>query len=74
ERFMITDINNPAASAQAQSEIAILADLVSTQIDQFNHIPGGCNILFMDGHVEFEKYPGPGFVSKSMAIVIGYAG
>ncbi|HUW59697.1 MAG TPA: DUF1559 domain-containing protein [Candidatus Bathyarchaeia archaeon] len=74
ERFMITDINNPAASAQAQSEIAILADLVSTQIDQYNHIPGGCNILFMDGHVEFEKYPGTTFVSKSMAIVIGYAG
>jgi prepilin-type processing-associated H-X9-DG protein len=23
----------------------------------FNHIPGGANILFMDGHVEFVKYP-----------------
>ena len=21
----------------------------------FNHIPGGCNVLFMDGHVEFVK-------------------
>ena len=22
----------------------------------FNHIPGGCNVLYMDGHVEFLKY------------------
>ena len=19
----------------------------------FNHVPGGCNVLYMDGHVEF---------------------
>jgi prepilin-type processing-associated H-X9-DG protein len=24
----------------------------------FNHIPGGCNVLYMDGHVEFIRYPG----------------
>ena len=23
----------------------------------FNHIPGGGNVLFMDGHVEFQRYP-----------------
>jgi len=23
----------------------------------FNHKPGGCNVLYMDGHVEFRKYP-----------------
>jgi prepilin-type N-terminal cleavage/methylation domain-containing protein/prepilin-type processing-associated H-X9-DG protein len=74
ERFLITDINNPAASAKAQSEIAIIADLVSTQVDQFNHIPGGCNQLFLDGHVAFERYPGSGLVSRSMAVVIGFAG
>lgn len=58
ERFMITDINNPAASAQAQSTIIVMSDLLSnTGADQlFNHIPGGCNVLFMDGHVEFQKY------------------
>jgi prepilin-type processing-associated H-X9-DG protein len=25
---------------------------------QFNHVPGGANVLFMDGHVEFLKWSG----------------
>ena len=74
ERFMVTDINNPAATALAQSELPIMADLVSTTVSQFNHIPGGSNVLFMDGHVEFERYPGDHFVSRPMAMAIGIAG
>jgi len=58
ERFLITDINNPAASAIAQSETWIMSDAISTEISNYNHPPGGGNILYMDGHVEFEKYPG----------------
>ncbi len=58
ERFLITDINNPAASAKAQSDIFLLWDNVSTVISKFNHVPGGCNVLYMDGHVTFVKYPG----------------
>jgi prepilin-type N-terminal cleavage/methylation domain-containing protein/prepilin-type processing-associated H-X9-DG protein len=69
ERFFITDINNPASSSLAQSELAVLWDagriqgslsdddnpgFVSTE---YNHVPGGDNILFMDGHVEFARYP-----------------
>jgi prepilin-type processing-associated H-X9-DG protein len=58
ERFMITDINNPGASAKAQSTIIIVSDTLSNTGGDalFNHIPGGCNVLFMDGHVEFQKY------------------
>ena len=56
ERFLITNINDPAASAQAQSEVWIMADLISTNISDFNHIPGGSNVLFQDGHVEFLRY------------------
>jgi prepilin-type N-terminal cleavage/methylation domain-containing protein/prepilin-type processing-associated H-X9-DG protein len=26
-------------------------------VNEFNHLPGGSNILFMDGHVEFVWYP-----------------
>ncbi len=58
ERFLITDINNPAASAMAQSTLFIMMDQLANTgaIEYFNHIPGGCNVLFLDGHVEFIKY------------------
>ncbi len=72
ERFLITDINNPAASAQAQSTIFMMMDALSNEVDNYNHIPGGSNVLYMDGHVEFMKYPdAEGPVSKSMAIAVG---
>lgn len=66
ERFFITDINNPASSALAQSEIPIMWDVAwprnisgdTATNDLFNHIPGGSNVLYMDGHVEFLRYPG----------------
>jgi prepilin-type N-terminal cleavage/methylation domain-containing protein/prepilin-type processing-associated H-X9-DG protein len=58
ERFFITDINNPAASAKAQSEIAVMWDVVSVNAEDFSHVPGGGNVLYMDGHVEFQRYPG----------------
>jgi prepilin-type N-terminal cleavage/methylation domain-containing protein/prepilin-type processing-associated H-X9-DG protein len=81
ERFMITDINNPAGAASAQSTIAIMWDnaraggedvtsydgdgiaplgsvgLGAISPEDFNHIPGGANVLYMDGHVEFAKFP-----------------
>jgi prepilin-type processing-associated H-X9-DG protein len=75
ERFTITDINNPAASALAQSSVAVMWDhwalanvdpaIVggSIGIALYNHVPGGCNVLYMDGHVEWvrqgAKYPVP---------------
>ncbi|MBL7647367.1 MAG: hypothetical protein JNK74_14365 [Candidatus Hydrogenedentes bacterium] len=73
ERFYITDINNPGGSAQAQSDIPVMWDTILTNgtggaIDaaQFNHVPGGANVLFMDGHVEFGKYPQPDFSKMFM--------
>ncbi len=56
ERFLITDINNLAAGSKAQSSLAIMWDTVATKVDYFNHVPGGGNVLYMDGHVEFIKY------------------
>jgi len=56
ERFFVTDINNPAGSAQAQSEIVVMHDAVSDEASHFNHVPGGANVLYMDGHVEFQKW------------------
>ena len=56
ERFLITDINNAAATATAQSELPVMWDKIGDD-DGFSHVPGGCNVLFLDGHVEFQKYP-----------------
>jgi prepilin-type N-terminal cleavage/methylation domain-containing protein/prepilin-type processing-associated H-X9-DG protein len=69
ERFFITDINNPAAGALAQSTLAVMLDAWGgSSIDKwwspadenvvlfFNHVPGGSNVLYMDGHVQFQKY------------------
>lgn len=81
ERFMITDINNPGASAKAQSDVWIYFDIVSTTVDinrvDFSHIPGGANVLYMDGHVEFQKYdpsgdaPANGNTARGVAASIG---
>jgi prepilin-type N-terminal cleavage/methylation domain-containing protein/prepilin-type processing-associated H-X9-DG protein len=62
ERFMITDINNPAASAMAQSELVVMWDIISAEpggLAAMNHVPGGCNVLYFDGHVEWIRYPDP---------------
>lgn len=62
ERFFITDINNPAATALAQSSIPVSWDTFGSYSDAtggesvFNHLPGGCNVLYMDGHVRFVKF------------------
>ena len=78
ERFMITDINSPGGSAMAQSGIPIMWDIYAMRqglegnarsIAQSNHIPGGSNILYMDGHVEFLKYPSKFPIDKVCAIV-----
>jgi prepilin-type N-terminal cleavage/methylation domain-containing protein/prepilin-type processing-associated H-X9-DG protein len=57
ERFLITDINNAAASAQSQSTVPIMWDHVTTSTEDFSHIPGGGNVLYLDGHVDFLRYP-----------------
>jgi prepilin-type N-terminal cleavage/methylation domain-containing protein/prepilin-type processing-associated H-X9-DG protein len=61
ERFMITDINDAGASAQAQSSIFVMLDQVSQNPQHYNHVPGGSNVLYLDGHVDFIRYqPFPG--------------
>ncbi len=76
ERFLITDINNPAASNMAQSTLPVLWDRVSTRLkssyvsDGFNHVPGGANVLYLDGHVEFIRYPGDHPVTRAFASAV----
>ncbi len=72
ERFMITDINNPGSSTSAQSSIFVMFDDLGTAgtATLFNHIPGGCNVLYMDGHVDFVKYPGIQPVNAGLARIM----
>jgi prepilin-type processing-associated H-X9-DG protein len=83
ERFFITDINNPAGAATAQSELAVMYDNMNFDafddpagshgdlVEGFNHVPGGTNCLFMDGHVEFLKYPGDNWIVGPIAMRYG---
>jgi len=59
ERFLITDINNPGISQAAASTLPVVWDLINVApqgAGEFNHVPGGSNVLFADGHVEFLRY------------------
>ena len=64
ERFFVTDINNAGGSAKSSSSIALMYDRISTFPRDYNHVPGGSNVLYMDGHVEFVKFPGDFPVSR----------
>jgi len=59
ERFFITDINNPASAAVGTSVIAVMWDETAVYggAGTFNHVPGGGNCVYMDGHAGFIKYP-----------------
>jgi len=59
ERFLITDINDPSRTSASQSSIAIMWDLINVNpvgAGEYNHVPGGGNALYLDGHCEFIKY------------------
>ncbi len=72
ERFMITDINNPGASAVAQSELVLMYDNVTDVASKFNHVPGGSNVLYLDGHVKFDRYPSDDFpLTRGWAELLG---
>ncbi len=71
ERFFITDINNPAGSAQAQSEVGLMWDTIATIPSNYNHIPGGSNVLYLDGHVEFIRYPSEKMPVNLMFALVG---
>jgi len=78
ERYLITDINNPAQSAKAQSEVPISWDNISSNsgdaeaVILYNHIPGGANVLYLDGHVEFNRYPSRFPASRGFAELVSY--
>lgn len=74
ERFLITDINDPSRAIISQSAYAVMFDRVDIDPKGFNHLPGGGNVLYMDGHADFVKYPGEFPVSRAWAGMVGLMG
>lgn len=59
ERFFVTDANNAAAKAKAQSEIWVMHDVLHEEVDKYPHayssrVPAGAYVLYLDGHVELK--------------------
>ncbi len=54
-------------------QVPVMFDAASTSgaVTEFNHVPGGCNVLYMDGHVEFIKYPGKFPVTPQILEALG---
>ena len=76
ERFLITDIANPAAIAKAQSSIYVMFDEFGLDTgsgrSHMNQSPGGCNVLYMDGHVSFLSYRSDWPATTIMALILGW--
>lgn len=66
ERFIITDINNPGAAASSQSSLATVWEWYGSRATGMSHLPGGSNVLYLDGHVEYRGYlPHPEITSET---------
>jgi prepilin-type N-terminal cleavage/methylation domain-containing protein/prepilin-type processing-associated H-X9-DG protein len=61
-RLFIRDINDPSTAAEADSTIPVLFDSPSDAgFIKISHLPIGGNVLYLDGHVEFQKYTSSSF-------------
>jgi len=58
-KVFISNINDPGIDYEADSGIPVMFDSFATYgVETMNHdVPLGGNVLFLDGHVEFKKYP-----------------
>ncbi len=61
--------NPPSLAFGSGVEIQAVPDTTA-----FNHVPGGANLLYLDGHVAFSKYPGRFPVSRQFAQIAQYFG
>jgi len=62
-KVFISDINDPAMDYESDSDIPVMFDSYSFYgKGSMNHeVPFGGNVLFLDGHTEFVKYPDKDF-------------
>ena len=60
--------------AMSQAQIVMMSDTVAPHPEHFNHIPGGSNVLYMDGHVDFLSWvPNAGLTNPFPMNEAGFA-
>ena len=66
-----------SASESLQAKTPVMFDAFAVtaggSVAMFNHVPGGSNVLFLDGHVEFARFPTEPPVSECMGALLGAA-
>ena len=75
-RFLITDINSVFESGGTGASVTpIMWDHISTNTSDFNHIPAGTNVLYLDGHVDLVRYDifNPKFPATPMSAALTLA-
>ncbi len=48
-----------------------MMDRLSTVVEDYNHVPGGANVLYLDGHVDFIRFNDQAPVLPDVALVFG---
>jgi len=73
ERFFITDINGPAATAAMQSFIPVMIEIAGWKHKSSTESFGGTYVLYMDGHVAFVKLGNFPVIPEVMDVLSGLA-
>jgi prepilin-type processing-associated H-X9-DG protein len=50
------------------------ADASPSGVKNFHHVPGGANVLYMDGHVEFLKWRSSDPQDIPVTTIVGFFG
>ena len=58
---------DPSVSQAAEDRLCVQHYRISTTAADFNHVPGGCNVLYLDGHVEFIKFLAKAPIQRNFA-------
>jgi prepilin-type processing-associated H-X9-DG protein len=69
ERFFITDISATSVAERARTKIPVMWDVMDLRSRAFVHTPPGINVLYIDGHVNFVRYPHNYPATQAVAIL-----
>ena len=56
DRYLISDVNAIVGGIEKSGKIPVLWDQISTDVSEFNHLPAGNNVAYLDGPISFTRY------------------